>query len=70
LARGLPADAGVDAVMSMGVVCIDADADVHEPRGCSPATRYGGCPWWRTWSSSACSPSTIFSSTCRATSPT
>jgi CBS domain-containing protein len=30
LARGLPADARVDAVMSMGVVCIDADADIHE----------------------------------------
>ena len=30
LARGFPADARVDAVMSMGVVCIDADADIHE----------------------------------------
>jgi CBS domain-containing protein len=30
LARGVPADGRVDAVMSMGVVCIDADADLHE----------------------------------------
>lgn len=30
LARGLPADARVDAVMSAPVVTIDADADLHE----------------------------------------
>jgi signal-transduction protein with cAMP-binding, CBS, and nucleotidyltransferase domain len=30
VARDLPTDARVDAVMSMGVICVDADADVHE----------------------------------------
>lgn len=30
LARGLSGDARVDAVMSPGVVCIDADADLHD----------------------------------------
>lgn len=30
LARHVPGDARVDAVMSMGLVCIDADADIHE----------------------------------------
>jgi len=30
MARGLPADARVDAVMSMPVVTIDADADLHD----------------------------------------
>jgi len=30
MARELPTDARVDAVMSMGVICVDADADIHE----------------------------------------
>ncbi len=30
VARDLPTDARVDAVMSMGVICVDADADIHE----------------------------------------
>lgn len=30
IARSLPGDGRIDAVMSMGVVCIDADADLHE----------------------------------------
>jgi CBS domain-containing protein len=33
LARGLAADARVDAVMSMDVVVIDADADLHDAIG-------------------------------------
>jgi signal-transduction protein with cAMP-binding, CBS, and nucleotidyltransferase domain len=30
MARDMPTDARVDAVMTMGVTCIDADADVRE----------------------------------------
>jgi signal-transduction protein with cAMP-binding, CBS, and nucleotidyltransferase domain len=28
--RDLPTDARIDSVMSMGVICVDADADVHD----------------------------------------
>lgn len=30
LARGIPPDGRIDSVMSGGVVCIDADADLHD----------------------------------------
>jgi CBS domain-containing protein len=30
MARGVPTDARVDAVMSVGVICVDAEADIHD----------------------------------------
>ena len=57
LARRMPLDARVDAVMSTGVVCVDADAELSEVASILAPTPSVGCRWssrtaWSGWSRS------------------
>jgi CBS domain-containing protein len=59
LARREPLDARVDSVMSAGVVCVDADEELHEVRRFWGRIRSGGYRWSTGIESSGWSRSTI-----------